>query len=145
MWQVNHVHEILPALQTLRANQSLARGLARAARRFAHRALRFESVLGYFRQLLGALAARRAPGRPVELAAGFRRVRSKEELMSFTGLCDCDAPEAPRARAGAAVPCGHRDVCCYGYNCPTRRLGCRGAAGAAAPRGASTESASPAR
>ena len=111
--QVQHVHQILPALRALRANQSLARSLARNARRFAHRTLRFERVLGYFRALLEALAARQQQS--VALTSGFKSVRSREDLMLFLGLCDCDAPGAQ---------CGRHATCCNGYNCPTRGLGC---------------------
>lgn len=110
---MQHVHQILPALRVLRANQSLARSLARNARRFAHRTLRFESVLGYFRALLEALAARQQQS--VALTSGFQLVRSREDLMPLLGLCDCDAPGAQ---------CGRRTTCCNGYNCPTRGLGC---------------------
>lgn len=111
--QVQHVHQILPALRALRANQSLARSLARNARRFAHSTLRFERVLGYFRALLEALAARQQQS--VALTSGFKSVRSREDLMLFLGLCDCDAPGAQ---------CGRHATCCNGYNCPTRGLGC---------------------
>ena len=110
---MQHVHQILPALRALRANQSLARSLARNARRFAHRTLRFERVLGYFRALLEALAARQQQS--VALTSGFKSVRSREDLMLFLGLCDCDAPGAQ---------CGRHATCCNGYNCPTRGLGC---------------------
>ena len=111
-WQV---HQILPALRMLRANRSLARTIARNGRRFAHHVIRFTSVLAYFRRLLAALAAKHSQS--VVLAPGFQLIRSNEELMDFTQMCDCDATPA-----GTCV--SSRIKCCHGYNCPTKRLGC---------------------
>ena len=113
-WVVlKEVREILPTLARLRANETHARRIARAAQRYAMHTLRHEHVLDYFRELLTAVA-RRQPD-PVTLTADFRRIETPNQLADVARLCDCDHE---------ATHCPPRTVCCYGFNCPMTELGC---------------------
>lgn len=59
----------------------------------------------------------------VVLSSGYQGIQSPRDLLKLAALCEC------RSEAERDASCSHRDVCCDGYNCPTKELGCPNGSG----------------
>jgi hypothetical protein len=103
------VHEILPALRNLQADESRARAIASGGFHFAHTALRYDAVLGYMHKLLREIAAREPEAPRLSPDKEYMRITDSRDLGKLLRLHQC----APGSSKG-----GRSARCCVGWNCP---------------------------
>jgi len=123
---INKVEDIMPTVQRLRANESLARAIGSAGRRLALEQLSMERGISYLRSFLSSYS--RLLQGPVTLPPGYTRISCTEDVRKVTRQCECPSGGAPSGSGGlgcaASGPSlkGDADVnasCCRGWDCAT--------------------------
>jgi len=124
------VADIVPIVQMLRENQTLAERIGRAGRHVAARELAFDRTLAYFRALLGSYSTIQRESAAAALGTdGYTHVRTAADLGRLAGQCDCGAgvTKFEPGRCGVdpadfhrlrAAERNSRYRCCDGWDCP---------------------------
>eukprot|EP00966_Prymnesium_polylepis_P168898 3904935-Prymnesium_polylepis.1 len=99
---VPSVRDILPALQMLRANESLAQRIGRAGRRLALSQLTMGRTLLYVRALLSSFSS--VQRERVRLEPGYTRIASAEDAGRLARSCACAAPSRVCPDTGEPLP-----------------------------------------
>ena len=118
------VQDIVPVVQRLRANASLARRIARNGRQLALSQLGMGRVLDYFHAMLRGYAAVQTAR--ATTTDGFTKVSTAAELGRLAAQCDCGGgqtrPSAEKCGVSPAAffhgPLRGKHRCCDGWDCP---------------------------
>ena len=112
------VADIIPTVQRLRANASLAQQIAANGRELAARLMTMDRVLDYTGALLRSYAS--VQRERATSARGFTPATTAADLGAITGQCNCASGTAP-----TAANCPNLDPyafrrrrCCDGWDCP---------------------------